>query len=123
MNRYLTQEQLSSNLNMGKPIEQWLPHLKKEDYTIIKWLRIDRERDNTFIVAYFEAFDEGNETFFDVYEFSTLDPDKPYGQLSAFKNAIDAISFCIQNYGAKENKFVNNGMIQEEYAEYLKGFQ
>jgi hypothetical protein len=43
-------------------------------------------------VTVFEVFDDGNESFFDVYEFTAFDPDEPAGR----------------------------GLIQDEYADYLK---
>ncbi len=77
MIKYLTEEQLLSLLKLGKSVEQWLTHEKHDGYTVLKWLRIDREKDMTYSLSYVECFDDGNENFFDIYEFSPLNPDEP----------------------------------------------
>ncbi|QDW25197.1 hypothetical protein FFJ24_010395 [Pedobacter sp. KBS0701] len=117
---YLQQEQLKSNLSLGKAVEQWINAEIKEDYVIIKWLRIEKEADGSYTVTYFECFDEGDENFVDVYEFSMLDPDYPFGIITSFSSIKDAIDFSVENYGASVLKFVSGGMIQEEYANYSK---
>jgi len=119
MKLYLTEEQLKTNLSLGKSIEQWLGYLQKEEYTLLKWLRIDKERDGNYSVAYFESFDEGNKAFLDIYEFSLIDPDEPYGVINSFSTMAEALDFTEVTYGALMDKFVSAGMIQEEYLAYL----
>lgn len=120
MAKCLSDTQLKENLKLGKPLEQWISSQKKEDYIIIKWLRLDKEKGNTFNVAYFEVFDEGNENYLDIYEFSPLDPDYPYGIIDMFDSVESAIDFAVNSYGASLDKFVSAGIIQEEYLNYLR---
>jgi len=122
MKTYLKEEQLKSNLSLGSPIEQWLSHYKEEDYTVIRWLRIDKEKDQNYTLTYFECLDEGNENALDIYEFSMLNPDAPFGVLSQFDNIEDALSFSENSYGASIEKYVSAGMIQEEYHDYLRQY-
>jgi len=75
MRQYLTEDQLKS-IRFGRSVQQWLGSVEEDDYTILKWLRIDKERDGNFSVTYFESFDEGSEEFLDIYEFSIVDPDE-----------------------------------------------
>lgn len=119
MERYLKEEQLKANLSLGKAVEQWLTYIKEQDYVILKWLRIDKEKNGTYTVAYFESFDEGNSDFLDVYEFSLLDPDEPFGTISTFNSIEDALEFSKVTYNAADSKYVTAGMIQEEYRFYL----
>jgi len=116
----LTKEQLTSNLRLGKSIEQWLSYIKENDYAIINWLRIDKEKDDMYSVSYFEVFDEGSEEFIDIYEFSKLDPDEPYGIINTFNSVEESLEFATRTYGASIDKFVSGGMIQEEYRDYLR---
>lgn len=116
---YLNEDQVISRLKLGKPVEQWLGTNEEVEYTVLKWLRIDKERNNTFTVAYFECFDEGDEDFADIYEFSMLDPDEPFGLLKKFDSVNEALTFSIDTYRASFVKFVSGGMIQEEYLGYL----
>lgn len=116
--KYLLQEQLKTHLLLGKPIEQWLSHQKQDGYTVLKWLRIDKEKDATYSVSYIECFDEGDEGFLDIYEFASLDLDEP-SIINSFDTIHEALTFATDNYQATESKFVSAGMIQEEYKNYL----
>lgn len=111
------QEQLKGNLSVGKAVEQWLSHESKEDYTVLKWLRIDKEKDSNYSVSYFECFDDGDDDFTDIYEFSSLDPDEPY-VINSFNSVNEALDFAVNNYSASLERFVTDGMIQEEYVQY-----
>lgn len=116
---YLSSEQLKAALSLGKTVEQWLNIVHEEDYDVLRWLSIEKEKNGQYSVSYFEVFDEGNEDFLDVYEFSYLDPDVPC-IIDYFDNYKQALTHCIEHYHCQENKFVNAGMIQEEYSNYLK---
>ena len=74
--RYLTNEQLTTNLSLGKSVEQWLSFETKDDYVVLKWLRIDKEKDSTYSVSYIECFDDGDTDYIDIYSFSPVDPDE-----------------------------------------------
>lgn len=117
--KYLDFEQVKTNLSLGKSIEQWLGFEKKDDYVVLKWISIIREKAGKYSTVYIECFDEGNEDFLDIYEFSMIDPDEPYGVINEFQNYDEAIEFAIVEYGASKERFVNSGMIQEEYLNYM----
>ncbi|WP_316766505.1 hypothetical protein [Pedobacter frigiditerrae] len=118
--KYLQFEQLKNNLNIGKPVEQWIGHAIEKDYVVLKWIRIEKENDEFYGVVYTECFDEGDGDFLDIYEFSTIDPDESFGIINTFSTVDKAIEFALNEYGASINKFVNSGMIQDEYLLYLK---
>ncbi len=119
MGHYLKEEQLKSSLRLGKAVEQWLTFTKEQDYVILKWLRIDKEKNDSYTVAYFESFDEGNFDFLDIYEFSLLNPDEPFGVINTFNSVEDALIFSKSTYDASNEQYVTSGMIQEEYRNYL----
>ncbi len=121
MIKYLTKEQLFSILRMGKVVEQWLGPTHEDGFTFLKWFRVEKEKTKNYSVAYFESFDEGNADFADLYEFSPLYPDKPYGEINSFKSIDQALEFAVNQYHASEDKFVPEGMIQDEYLRYLQG--
>ena len=120
MARYLDSASLKTNLRLGKSVEQWLPHQQLPDYTVLRYIVITGQDDDAYDVAYIESFDDGDENFFDVYSFSTLDPDEPGGVVNTFESVADAIEFAVNTYQASPDKFVNQGTIQEEYLDYLK---
>lgn len=117
---YIDMEQVQTLLNLGRAIEQWIGVYREYDYTAIKWLRIKRNGENTYDVIYSDVIDDGDENFNDVYEFTATDPDFTYGKIDSFQTAEEAINFALEQYGCKPDKFVGSGMIQEEYAKYLK---
>ena len=119
MGIYLENSQLITYLRLGKRIEQWLGTTKDKEDIIIKWLTIEPEKDGTYTVTYLEVFDEGNEDFLDIYEFSTPDPDLAFGKTDSLASYEEAMEFSRQRYGCRDDKFVTAGQIQEEYRLYL----
>ncbi|MBA4369540.1 MAG: hypothetical protein C0403_18085 [Desulfobacterium sp.] len=117
---YLSEEQVIQQLSSGRSIEQWIGHKNETDYRLIKWLRIDREKTNEYSVTSFEVFDEGNFDFLDIYEFSPLEPDLPYGEITTFDTKEKALDFALKERSAKINEFVGKGIIQDVYAEFLR---
>ncbi|WP_157604489.1 hypothetical protein [Solitalea canadensis] len=115
----MKKEQLLTLLKLGKPVEQWIGFVDEKEYTVLKWLRIDKERNGEYSVSYFEVYDEGNIDFLDIYEFSSFDPDEPYGLISTFSAYEEALNYCLTQYGCSYEGFINGGMIQEEYKKYL----
>lgn len=118
--KYLEKNQLITNLKLGKPVEQWIGTSVEENDVILKWLRIDKEPKGEYCVAYFESLDEGDEDFLDIYEFSKLDPDEPYGIINCFQSYEDALKFAMEEYKCEEIKFLNARLIQDEYLSYLR---
>jgi len=118
--RYLNKDEIQSRLRLGKSVEQWLDDVQEDDYTILKWLSIDMESDESFSVAYFESFDEGNEDFLDIYAFSLINPGEPFGVIHTFPSIVDALEFATFSYKASSHRYISTGMIQEEYKDYIK---
>lgn len=122
MIQYLTDDQIRTRLRLGKSVEQWLDDVQEDDYTILKWLSIDKENDESFSVTYFECFEEGNEDFMDIYAFSLIDPDEPFGVIHTFPSIVDALEFATFTYKASSHRYISTGMIQEEYRDYIKRY-
>jgi hypothetical protein len=119
MIKYLLPEQLKTNLSLGKAVEQWLGYKDQDDYVVLKWVSIQKERNGDYTIMYIENFDDGNEDFLDIYAFSYIDPDEP-AVINSCKSAEDVLVFALNTYGASFDKYVAQGMIQNEYANYLK---
>lgn len=113
--RYLLKTDIASTVSNGRSIEQLLPGLIDGAVNIVRFIRIDAERSGGVSATLFEVIDEGNKNFLDVYEFSSVDPDNPYGIKRHFNSFQEAIDFVCENYGASKDKFVNAGVIQSEY--------
>jgi len=117
--KYLTPEQSIGALTCARAVEQWLPSVFNEDYTVLRWLRIEKTKHGECAVQYITCFDDGDDDFIDISEFSPVNPDEPLMQ-DTFGSADDALGFAVQTYQADLCRFVGAGMIQEEYKGYLK---
>lgn len=72
----------------------------------------------TTYVLYQESFDDGDEEFCNIVEFSLVNPDAD--EEISFDSAEDAVSFATEQHGASIDNFVAGSMIVEEYARYLE---
>jgi hypothetical protein len=115
--RHIQRNDLTTYLIAGRSIEQLLPSGLVGGLATVRFLRIDRERSGKFSVAKFESFDEGAPNFLDIYEFSDIDPDLPYGEVTSFDDPVISIEYACNEYGASIDNFVSAGMIQDEYKE------
>ncbi|SFQ83317.1 hypothetical protein [Hymenobacter arizonensis] len=113
---YLSRLELQARLHLGKEAEQWLGHADEGEYTVIKWLYLAQEDRHQYSVTYMESFDEGDEDWQHVPEFSLLDPDAE--ENTAFDSVEEAVAYAVQTYGASPDRFVAGGMLAEEYARY-----
>lgn len=118
MARYLLETQLAPTLQVGKAVDQWLGAKTELEYNSIEWLRIKKSKGG-FAVTYFESFDEGNEEFLDLYAFTMVNFDEPYGLVEILDTINDAIDFAEKTYGAKKDRFMLDGVIQQEYLDYV----
>ena len=113
---YLSPLELQARVHAGKEVEQWLSHAEEGEYTVIKWLYLAQEAQDQYSVNYLESFDEGDEEWQNVPEFSLLDPDAENS--IAFDSVKEAVAYAVQTYGASPDRFIPGGMLAEEYARY-----
>lgn len=85
----------------------------------MKYITIEKERNGEYSVLYIEHIDEGNEDFLDIYDFSYVDPDEP-AVINSFDSVEESLDFALNTHGASLDKYVSAGMVQEEYADYLR---
>jgi hypothetical protein len=48
MTRYLNKDEMQSRLRFGKSVAQWLGVVQEDNYTALKWLSIEKEKDDFF---------------------------------------------------------------------------
>jgi hypothetical protein len=116
MRHYLTLPEVEVALNRGKQIEQFLGGYLAHGDPAIRYAIIRRE-DEKIVVTVYESLEPLHPNFYDVVEFSNVEPDTdPEDQY--FDTLEDAISFLIYDRGAAVDKFVNQGMVCDEYKDY-----
>lgn len=109
MARHLQAWELAVRLNAGKAIEQWLGARRVDGGRAIRWLRIHGTQ-----LSVFDARDEGDGGFFDLYEFTVLRESH-----DAFGQSDDALAAAVR-HGAHAERWVNEGVVQDEYADWIR---
>ncbi|MGI4832615.1 MAG: hypothetical protein ACRYFK_04060 [Janthinobacterium lividum] len=116
MATYLSRLELQARVHAGKEVEQWLGHSDEGEFTVIKWLYLAQADQHHYSVHYLESFDEGDEHWQNVPEFSLLDPDAD--ESAAFDSIEEAVAYAVHTYGASPDQFVPGGMLAKEYTRY-----
>jgi hypothetical protein len=123
MRRYLESNEIDLALRRGRSVECFLGPCIRDGRNGIRWLTIRKHGDLTKVSLY-ESEDAGSSDFIDLYEFGSLDParesDEPAEQL-----VFSDLSACIAALSARfpdgALRFVNEGVIQDEYADFIAG--
>lgn len=113
--RHLSGFDVLSNLRNGRPVEQLLPRRLENDELVIRFIRIEPQRTGGGAVRLREVFDNGNRDFIDIYEFGSLDPDAPFGEVEQFQGPEAALEYALTTLSADGGRFVNSGAVQDEY--------
>jgi len=96
--------------------------MRKNGIRGVRWISIS-DRNKGICVAVFESADIGNESFLDVYAFGSLDSELEFGdpdEEQFFDEFTKAISEIEALFPTSSLKLVNEGMIQDEYLDFLK---
>ncbi len=119
MTRYLAEPFMTTSLNRGKPVECFLGGARRGDTPTIRWVSL-RQDDDQIEATLWEAEDIGNAEYLDIYSFPMVgeEPDDPI-ERATFSELHDAITHARKVWGADPDRFVNEGVIQDEYADYL----
>ncbi|MEM8600361.1 MAG: hypothetical protein AAGF99_10610 [Bacteroidota bacterium] len=111
--RYLTPNQVRSQLAGGRAVEQLLP----SPTGVVAYVSVYRDRQGCFTVWHAECEDVGSVDFIDLYEFPDIDPDAPEGRGLTFESADAALAHSHRSLGASPESWLGRGMIQDVYAE------
>jgi len=117
MGRYISRQSLSTYLNLGKIIEVFLGRIN-DNKKILSYLEIKNIASDKIQLSTIEHYDEGSLDWLDIYDFSYVDPDGNHNKIE-FDNIEEAIDFIQVKFQLKEIKFVNEGIIQDEYKDLL----
>ncbi len=116
--RHLTESNIESALHRGRYVEQLLSPTTLNDAAVLRWLEL-RTTDDRFTLTLYEVFDDGSENYLDVYSFEQVSPDDEPVRHS-FPTLDEALSFAESSYSAPRARYVNEAVIQDEYADYLR---
>ena len=114
--RHLTPAQAVAALRRGKPVEQLLRSEPHEGQPTVKWLSVNPVRDGSFVVTAHHVYDDGIP---DVYELTPVDPEEYVGEgVDVGRHAEpEAAIEAAGDHGALSDRWVNLGMVADEYAD------
>jgi hypothetical protein len=113
--RYLTLQEAESALNRGKTVEIFLGPFTLNSEKCIRWASFSKS-ETGITGSLWEAFDQGSIDYVDVYTFDspTGEYDEPTKSVTAETIKSSALELGINNFN-----FINQGIVQDEYADYL----
>jgi hypothetical protein len=116
--RYLTDTEIDQRLRSGRSVEAFLGGGVVEGQRTIRWivLRYDSDRVQGEL---WEALDPRDPEWFDVYSFGTLNEEGEPSILYQFNSLQDGLTELDRQFPRISQRFVNQGVVQDEYAEYL----
>ena len=114
--RHLTETQSLLALKRGSRIEQMLTRSLSEGK--LRWLVLEPDRSGIALRLH-HVHDTRNADFFDVYEFAALDEEEPHGEgrLVALYPDEHAALRTASSIGSSPDRWVNAGVLQDEYAD------
>jgi hypothetical protein len=110
--KYLTDIEIRTLLNLGKTVEMFLG--KESVNESINWIDMQRGPDSNFQLNIHSVFDDGDADHLDLCNFPSVDPDEMFTTIN-FETLDEALAHVKTAYGLNQLRFVNRGMIQEEY--------
>jgi len=111
--RYLTEIEITTLLNLGKTLELFLGP-SHDDNDVINWIDIGKGTKGIIELNTYSVFDEGDIDHLDLYSFSSVNPDEEF-ETTEFETLESALTFIKDKYQLADLRFVNQGMIQDEY--------
>ena len=110
--RHLPSSEIESVVRRGKSVEQFLG--KGHDGRTLRWVEL-RPSKEVVEVWVFEVEDVGSIDYLDLYSFPEVGAsfEEPLARLPF----TEAIEWCERNLSASPMRWVNQGVVQDEYAE------
>ncbi|GEM_PF-3350173 len=115
MPRHLPADEVGSALRRGKTVEQFVGLRTDASGSRVCWLEIRPVRD-AFEAHRFDVVDHGAPDSLDVYAWVDGDAEQ---ESSMFATPEAAIEFTIKHWAADSLKWVNQGVLQDEYCEAI----
>ncbi|MER7756894.1 hypothetical protein [Kitasatospora sp. NPDC097643] len=120
--RYLVESFAVSALTRGRSVEQFLGPAGDAHASGVRWVEVVPTCSQFKVVLHTSA-DVGSENFCDLVAFPPLDPeseDDEFGlEIAMATDAHDALALAEHRTGAVRGRWVNQGMAQDEYRDFV----
>ncbi|MEU2624769.1 hypothetical protein ABZ642_42800 [Streptomyces sp. NPDC007157] len=121
--RYLTEAFVVGALKRGRPVEQFLGPIGAPGRPGVSYVEI-RPAKASYEVYVHTVEDVGHEKFFDLVEFPPFDADEDeeeFGRLVATaEDPSVALTTAEEATGAVPGRWVDESMVQDEYADFVR---
>jgi len=116
--RHLTLDQAAAALRRGKPVEQLLECGLHDGERTVSWLAVTPSC-GEFTVTAHHVYDDGRPDFRDVAEFAPVDEWEGVGEgVEVARRADPAAALeAAARHGAASDRWVNFGVVGDEYAD------
>ncbi|TGD77863.1 hypothetical protein [Hymenobacter wooponensis] len=116
----MLESEAKARLSAGKPLAQILSSRQEGEDVILRFVTLDADEEKAYGIRYHEVFDESDEGYLDITDFTPFDEEEPYGITTDFDTVEAAFAFAETEYGAFRDKYVAESMLEEEFAKYVK---
>ncbi|MER7182748.1 hypothetical protein ABT404_25290 [Streptomyces hyaluromycini] len=118
--RYLAESFALGALRRGRPVEQFLGPAGSPEHPGIHYVEV-RPAKTHYEIFLYTLEDVGHEGFADLVEFPPLDAnDEEFGRLVATRDdPLVALAAAEDVTGAVRGRWVNAGVVQDEYRDYV----
>jgi hypothetical protein len=121
--RYLTESFILGALRRGRSVEQFLGPCGSPERPGVRYVEV-RATKTSYEVFLHVVEDIGCESFFDLGEFPPFDPDDEaceFGRLLGIaEDPLAALAVAEQRAGAERGRWVNEGIVQDEYGDFVR---
>lgn len=121
MSRYLVPAFIRSALHRGVSVQQFVGAFMDGDEPALRYLELRAAGEDGIELWVHEVYDDGDESFLDVGEFTRLDADDDDEPAARADTLDEALALAEQRFGARPDRWVNEGVVQDEYLDYLRG--
>jgi hypothetical protein len=116
--RYLSDTEIDQRLRRGRSVEAFLGGGLVEGQRTIRWIVLRYDSDHVRGELW-EALDPRDPEWLDVYSFGTPDEEDEPSTLYQFDSLQDGLAELDRQIPNISQRFVNQGVVQNEYAHYL----
>ncbi|MFF5020288.1 hypothetical protein, partial [Streptomyces sp. NPDC001165] len=121
--RYLAESFILGALRRGRSVEQFLGPCGSAERAGVRYVEV-RVTKGPFEVYLHAVEDVGSESFLDLGEFPPFDPDDEasgFGRrLGMAEDPLAALQIAEQRVGAERGRWVNEGVVQDEYGDFVR---
>ncbi|MER5960344.1 hypothetical protein [Streptomyces sp. NPDC001893] len=119
--RHLIPSFALSALQRGRQIEQFLGRVERDGQQGLRWIALS-PGSSCVTIYVSDVEDVGTDNFLDITEFPPLDPEEEtWGrEIAVLPTPVDALHLAEHDLAADPQRWVNQGIVCDEYQDFRK---